>query len=70
MQAWTELMPDGRYRFRYEPALEVRVQDADRDGEIARLTQELAARTESWIRRVPEQWLWLHRRWKTQPGGR
>ena len=64
--AWTELQRNGRYRLRYEPALEVRA-DADRETEIARLTQELAARTEGWIRRVPDQWLWLHRRWKTQP---
>lgn len=64
--AWTELQRNGRYRLRYEPALEVRA-DADREAEVARLTQELAARTESWIRRVPDQWLWLHRRWKTQP---
>src|SRR5262249_27610160 len=67
--AWTELLPDGRYRLRYEPALEVRTH-ADREAEIVRLTQEIAARTEAWIRRVPEQWLWLHRRWKTQPSSR
>jgi KDO2-lipid IV(A) lauroyltransferase len=67
LPAWTELLPSGRYRLRYEPALEVHANAADRDHEIARLTQELAARTESWIRRAPEQWLWLHRRWKTQP---
>ena len=34
---------------------------------IARLTQAMTREIEGWVRARPEQWLWMHRRWKTQP---
>jgi len=39
----------------------------DREADIYSLISELTARQEAAIRRHPEQWLWLHRRWKTKP---
>ena len=39
----------------------------DRETDLAWITQELAHRAEAWIRETPEQWLWMHRRWKTRP---
>ncbi|HEY3131183.1 MAG TPA: lysophospholipid acyltransferase family protein [Acidobacteriota bacterium] len=35
--------------------------------EIPRITQQYTSALENWIRRYPDQWLWLHRRWKTRP---
>ena len=41
---------------------------ADRDEEVLRITQRLTKDLEEVIRQWPEQWLWMHRRWKTYPG--
>ena len=41
----------------------------DRDADVLRLTTACTAVVEGWARRNPEQWLWMHRRWKTRPPG-
>jgi Kdo2-lipid IVA lauroyltransferase/acyltransferase len=64
--AHAELMPDGRYRAVCDPPIEW-TPTGDRQTDIALLTQKMTAIIEGWVRRRPEQWLWMHRRWKTQP---
>lgn len=37
--------------------------------DVLAATQKCNDMLESWIRRYPGQWLWIHRRWKTRPPG-
>jgi KDO2-lipid IV(A) lauroyltransferase len=52
-------------RFRAELSEEVKpVRDAKGDIDVQGTTQAITSVVESWIREYPEQWLWLHRRWR------
>lgn len=57
---------DGSYTVVYEAPVAVRISE-DRDADVLKLTAECTARIEGWIRAHPELWLWMHRRWKSQP---
>ncbi len=57
---------DGRYRIRYLPAVEV-VSTGNREADVLGIMSRCTALLEETIRRHPEQWLWMHRRWKTRP---
>lgn len=59
-------LPDGTYRVIYGP--EVAVQPTgDLAADTLQVTGACTALLESWVRSRPELWLWMHRRWKTQP---
>lgn len=63
---WDESL--GKYRLRFEPAVElVRTGDAERD--IVENTQRFAKVIEGIVRKYPEQWVWIHARWKARPKG-
>jgi KDO2-lipid IV(A) lauroyltransferase len=58
----------GKYRLRFELAVElVRTGDAEKD--VLTNTQNFAKVIEGIIRKHPEQWVWVHARWKTRPKG-
>ena len=60
------MTPDFHYRVVYDPPIDPRA-FAEGDEGVRALTQAMVEVTESWIRPNPEQWLWMHRRWHTQP---
>jgi Kdo2-lipid IVA lauroyltransferase/acyltransferase len=39
----------------------------DEEEDVRRLTQQYTSVVEKYVRRYPDQWLWIHRRWKTRP---
>jgi KDO2-lipid IV(A) lauroyltransferase len=58
----------GKYRLRFEPAVElIRTGNTERD--IFVNTQRFAKVIEEIIRKYPEQWVWVHARWKVRPKG-
>ncbi|KAB2957811.1 MAG: lysophospholipid acyltransferase family protein, partial [Thermoanaerobaculia bacterium] len=60
LPTFIERLPDGRHRAVVHPELEL-------PGDPVAATAMMTARIEEQIRRVPEQWVWMHRRWRHQP---
>jgi KDO2-lipid IV(A) lauroyltransferase len=57
-----------RYVLHFGPELTLQ-RSGDAMTDAVANTALFTATIESWIRRYPEQWLWVHRRWKTRPEG-
>jgi len=63
---WEEKL--GKYVLRFDPALEL-IRTGNDEADIVANTAMFTSVIEDHIRRYPDQWLWLHRRWKTRPEG-
>jgi len=63
--------PGGRYRVEVAPAIHPEAVTADGfegDAAVAELTRRYMVNAEQMIRRHPDQWLWMHERWKVPRG--
>ena len=58
--------PDGSHRAIIEPPLTLKRCDV-KEKELVINTQKFTKIIESYIRKYPEQWIWMHKRWKTRP---
>ncbi|MCI0349479.1 MAG: lipid A biosynthesis acyltransferase, partial [Acidobacteriales bacterium] len=58
----------GKYRVQLLPALEL-IRTGNDEADVVANTQLFTKVIEQYARQYPEQWLWVHRRWKTRPEG-
>jgi KDO2-lipid IV(A) lauroyltransferase len=63
---WDKQM--GKYKVRFDPALQL-VCTGDEQADALANTALFNKVIEGYAARYPEQWLWVHRRWKTRPPG-
>ncbi|MFC2341441.1 MAG: lysophospholipid acyltransferase family protein, partial [Selenomonas artemidis] len=56
--------PNGRHVLLVEPAIRA-PKTEDKEADIRQTTQYINDRIEAWVRKYPEEWFWLHDRWKS-----
>ncbi len=64
IKLWHERLPEGGYRLRFSPPWEG-YPSGDEEADATRYNRAV----EEQVHRTPEQYLWLHRRYKTRPAG-
>jgi KDO2-lipid IV(A) lauroyltransferase len=58
----------GKYKICFEPALKL-VSTGDDEADALANTAMFTKVIERYVAKYPDQWLWVHRRWKTRPPG-
>jgi KDO2-lipid IV(A) lauroyltransferase len=64
--SWDESL--GKYRLGFQPAVELS-RTGNQEADIVENTARFMHIVEEWVRAHPDQWLWVHKRWKTRPPG-
>jgi Kdo2-lipid IVA lauroyltransferase/acyltransferase len=57
-----------KYRLRFDRAVQL-VRTGDDNADVVANTALFTKVIEDYVRKYPDQWLWVHRRWKTRPPG-
>ncbi len=58
----------GKYRVHFAPPLAL-IRTGNEEADVITNTALFTRVIEEYVRKYPEQWLWVHRRWKTRPPG-
>jgi KDO2-lipid IV(A) lauroyltransferase len=64
--AFAHRNPDGTHHVTVHPQLDLPT-SGSKDDQVVELTAAATAAIEAQIRAHPAQWVWMHRRWRTQP---
>ena len=56
-------LPNHRFRLELTPPLDL-PRDANGEIDVQGAMAMMTAVVEGWVREYPEQWLWMHRRWR------
>jgi KDO2-lipid IV(A) lauroyltransferase len=62
-------LPGHRFRLQLTPPLDL-PRDPDGQVNVQGAMQAMTLVVEGWVREHPEQWLWMHRRWRAPAGAR
>jgi Kdo2-lipid IVA lauroyltransferase/acyltransferase len=57
-----------KYTLQFQPAVELCRTDSE-EADIVENTSRFSHVIENYVRAHPDQWLWIHKRWKTRPPG-
>ncbi|MFA4944175.1 MAG: lysophospholipid acyltransferase family protein [Lentisphaeria bacterium] len=67
IQFWRDEAGGGTFHARFHPEIPWEATGAGAEADVRHNTARYTRQIEALIRERPEQWLWLHKRWKTRP---